>query len=283
MQKQLFLISGFVMVLLLSMFSAAPSAGQTIPTPGPVYMPVVLASGATPAPSATSTRTATPTPAPTNTPTPSSTSLPTDTPTATPTETLDPASIVAVVSSNAFIPYAGANSEYIIGEVVNQTDSNVRFVKINAVLRDKDGKILDGTHSYSFLDRMLPGTTSGFRIIFFDPPTYATYELTVTWDTTNEAPYELQVTNLETYFDSGDAFHARGVVTNQSTDPHTFVKVFIVLYDATGRVIGVDYNYLNPSDLSPGQKVAFDHEVYFWKGKPNQPLVKSYTIRAYDD
>jgi len=159
----------------------------------------------------------------------------------------------------------------------------VESVKINAVLRDGAGNIVDGGYTYSDIDTLTPGMISSFGIIFSDTPAYTTIELTVTWAKTDRRPYELQITNLETYFDSSDSFHAKGIVTNQTGGARTFVKVFIVLYDANNQVIGADSSYLNPYDLSPGQQIPFDEYVYFWKGKPNRSLVHHYSVRAFDD
>ncbi len=47
---------------------------------------------------------------------------------------------VVILSSNAFVPYSGSTSLYVVGEVKNTSASNVRFVKINAVLRDNSGQ-----------------------------------------------------------------------------------------------------------------------------------------------
>ena len=57
----------------------------------------------------------------------------------TPTKTPVPPSEGLVISSNIFKLYDGSTSDYLGGEVINGTNSNVESVKINAVLRDVDG------------------------------------------------------------------------------------------------------------------------------------------------
>jgi hypothetical protein len=73
------------------------------------------------------------------------------------------------------------------------------------------------------------------------------------------------------------------VVKNQDTIQHTFVQIFLVMYDSNNQVIGVDYTFTNPTTLAPGQEVPFDIDAYFWKGKPDHSQVARYTIQAYDD
>lgn len=190
---------------------------------------------------------------------------------------------VVVLSSNTFVPYQGSSSLYLIGEVLNDTSSNVEFVKINGILRNNAGQIVDGSYSYSYIDKLTPGMVSPFLIIFYSPPAWESYELTVTWSTTDQSPYALEIINPEAYFDSYDAYHVRGIVRNQYPVPRTFVKVFLTMYDNNNQVIGAEYNYTNPTTLEAGQEVPFDIEAYFWKYKPDRSKVTRYTIRAFDD
>jgi hypothetical protein len=194
-----------------------------------------------------------------------------------------PTNKVIVSSSSTFVPYEGSSSLYLVGEVLNDTNSNVRFVKINAILRDSAGQIVDGDYSYSHIDRLTPGMVSAFRLIFSSPPAWETYELTVTWSTTDQSPYELEIINPEAYFDSSNAYHVRGTVRNQYEAQRTFVKVLLTMYDYNNQVIGAEYGYTNPSTLEPRQEVPFDLDAYFWKYKPDRGKVTRYTIRAFDD
>ncbi|CAN5746931.1 hypothetical protein BH10CHL1_BH10CHL1_02370 [soil metagenome] len=189
---------------------------------------------------------------------------------------------VEVVNSTS-VPFGTSNNLYLVGEVINRSLENVTFVRIDAVLRNDNGEIVDSTLSYADINVLAPGMTSSFRIIFRDTPVYASYELTLDWSKTTREPTELQITNLETYFDSFDAFHAKGVVTNQFAILHQFVKIFMVMYDANHHAIGTHHGHTSPPALHPGQQSPFDLDVYFWKGKPDHTQVASYSVRAYDD
>lgn len=64
-----------------------------------------------------------------------------------------PSDRVVVLSSNTFVPYQGSSSLYLVGEVLNDTSSSVEFIKINAILRNTAGQIVDGNYSYSHINR----------------------------------------------------------------------------------------------------------------------------------
>jgi len=194
-----------------------------------------------------------------------------------------PSPVVRILSSNAFVPYSGSSSLYIVGEVRNDTGSSVDFVQISATLRDGSGTVVDSDYTYSDIDTLSPGMTSPFMVMFFDPPGWATYDLQVTWDTTTRQPYVLELLSSSSYFDSHDAYHVVGEIRNQYAEQRTFVKAYVTLYDAQGAVIGVDYAYTNPDALNPGQTASFDVEVYFWKYKPDRSRVASHRLQVYDD
>lgn len=243
---------------------------QVMPTPQITLTPTVLQT-------VTSTTTAQ------STATTQATATTRPTLTQTSTSTTNPNMKVMLLSSNAFVPYTGSNDLYIVGEVQNNTSSNVQFVKVNVVLRDANGSIVDGEYSYSDIDKLKLGMVSPFLVIFSNPPTWLSYEVTLTWSTTTEEPYPLEITNPETYFDSYNAYHIRGSVKNQYSVQRTFVQLFLTLYDPSNQVIGVATTYLNPSTLEPGQEVSFDVEAFFWKYKPDKTKITRYTLQVYDD
>ncbi len=217
-----------------------------------------------------------------DTPTPTKTLVPTPTLTSTPTPTQVPPS-VRVLSSTAFNPYEGSNDLYIVGEVLNNTASNVEFVRINATLRDLSGNVVDSDYTYSDIGILTPGMKSPFNVIFFDPPQWATYDLVVTWSTTSSYPYPLELLNSTFYFDSYDAFHVAGEIRNQYSVDRTYVEAYLTLYDASGTVIGVGSAFTNPYDLTPGLTASFDVEVYPWAGKPDRSRVASLQLQVLDD
>jgi hypothetical protein len=133
------------------------------------------------------------------------------------------------------------------------------------------------------IDKLSPSMTSPFLVLFWEPPTWASYELVVTWDAASRSPHPLEVLNSTSYFDSYNEYHVVGEIRNQYGESRTFVKAFVTLYDANGEVIGADYSYTNPDDLAPGQTASFDTGVYFWKHKPDKSKVARHLLQVYDD
>jgi hypothetical protein len=270
-------------------------------TPIPVLLPSAIHSSYLPGiynilPTATPTPTHTPTIEP-PTATPTETPLPTDTPTAiptdTPTPTLTPTETpsptptlvpgVIVLSSNIYRPWEFSSNRYLIGELFNNTATNVRFTRVSATLRDGSGNVVDSDYSFSMIDTLTPGMRSPFLIIFSDPPTWNSYELAVTWATTTDTPHHLEILNTQSYFDTSDAYTVVGEIRNQYSEPRTFVEAFVTMYDAEGKVIGVASNYTNPYDLQPGQTASFKAEAYFWMFKPDRTKVASHALIVIDD
>ena len=190
---------------------------------------------------------------------------------------------MSVLSSNAFVPYEGSSSLYLVGEVYNGTGQNVRFIKIIANLRDSQGNVVASDYTYADIDPLSPGMISPFLVLLISPPAYSTYDLTLDWDTSDSAPYILQILNQTTRFDTFNAFHVAGEAVNQFSDTRTYVRAVVTLYDQNHKVIGTDYTYLNPDTLTPGQNGTFDVDVYFYVGKPYHSAIATYSLIVVDD
>jgi len=54
-----------------------------------------------------------------------------------------------------------------------------------------------------------------------------------------------------------DYAYVEGIVQNQDTVRHEFVKVTIAWYDKDSKLVYTDYTYTNPSELEPGEKATF--------------------------
>jgi hypothetical protein len=285
------LVAIIALAALVAPGSRPVATGQTVPPP--VYLPLIQMvdqAAMTPTPTPTPTRFPTVTPTeismPTLTPSRTPTSLPTSTssPTPTNTPTQQPTGDMDIRNTSAFVPYEGSDSLYIVGEVINNTNGNVQFVRVNAVLRDAGGSIVTGGNGYSLIDTHSPGMTAPFRVSLFNVPAgWHTYDLTVNYSTSADGPIGLELSDIEHYFDGSNAFHARGNVRNQTGENREYVKIFVTLYDSAGVVIGADHHYVNPTDLAPGQQVLFDADVYFWNGKPDRGRIASYRVAAFDD
>jgi hypothetical protein len=233
----------------------------------------------TPTATLTDTSTSTATPTPTDT----STLTPTMTPTPTQTNTPAPVGQVVVRNTSAFEPFPDSDELYIVGEVYNAVNTTVSFVRISAVLRDANGTIVADDSAYAMVDVLPVTSTSPFLIIIQYPPNWTYYTFDVTWNTTSDTLFNLNVLSVESYFDEFDAFHAQGTIRNQSNQARDFIKIIVAMYDEADHVIGTAYEYADPIMLAPRQPVAFDVEVFFWNGYPNRSSLRRYMIWVVDD
>jgi len=241
--------------LLIVVFAAlvfAAGKGQTVP-PLPAYLPIIERND----------------PPPTNTPLPT----PTLTPTPIPTNTL------AILGTNTFVPFDGSNVVLVVGEVINNTSTHARNAVIDAVLRDVNGRLVDGGRSYVIIDLLPPGMKSPFVVVFDFAPAFSTYELAASWNTDTQAAYSLTVLEYEHFFDNPDAFHVRGEVRNQTGSQRVDVAVILTMYDHAGAVIGADSSHVQQF-IAPNFSAPFEVDVSVWKGRPDREQVGSYSVVA---
>jgi len=186
---------------------------------------------------------------------------------------------VIVLSSNP-LPLSFTGTLRIVGEVLNNTASNVS-INIYGTLRDTNGNVVDSAATSSYIDVVSPGMKSPFCIEFFDPPSWATYELVVTWSVEAYSQlYSLELLNHMSYFDSNNDYHVVGEIRNQYSVNRTSIMAYVTLYGSSGEVIGVEYSFTNPPDLAPGQTASFDTEVWNWLGKPDRNQVASISLQV---
>lgn len=202
------------------------------------------------------TPTATVSPTSTSTPTSSPTPSPTPTVTATPTSTSVPVEVLPNHSSYV----DSIDNLWIVGEVQNNTDDYLRFVRITTNLFDTAGQLLDISSSYIDLDSLSPDEKTCFSVLFSEEPAgWAYYEFEARYRTGGEP-----LPNLVIFNDSGSYdptfgwYEIIGQVRNDHGSRVEFVKPVGTLYDGAGTVVGCDFAYVNARDLEPGQTGSFE-------------------------
>ncbi|MCL4864038.1 MAG: hypothetical protein KJZ93_31810 [Caldilineaceae bacterium] len=189
----------------------------------------------------------------------------------------------SITYHTVYTPAAGAT--YILGEITNNHPTqNIGFIRIHATFRDEGGVVVEQDWTYAMSWRVAArGGTTPFRLIFRNLPAWSTYELALSRDEhPTRPPYPFRVDVAETYFDE-DGFHVRGSVTNPTVEALRFAKVFVVMRDASGEMIGAWYGYTSPTLLQPSQTGAFDVAVDTWKGQPDQNVISSYEVWSHYD
>jgi hypothetical protein len=67
---------------------------------------------------------------------------------------------------------------------------------------------------------------------------------------------DLTINSVSSFFRS-DSFNIVGEVMNQSDETKESVKLSVTLYDSSGKVIGTDYTFADPSDISSEDSAPF--------------------------
>lgn len=207
-------------------------------------------------PTATPTRTPTSTPTQTPTQTPTSTPVPSNTPWPTPTP--EPAGVWVLPHYTTFVD--SIDALHVVGEVKNNTADWVEFVRISANLYSSSGQLLETDFTYTYLDKVPPGEKTCFHLIMENPAgwSYLEFERPTFWDNANNSPpitvYNVTASYIPTY----GWYEILGLAKNETAERALFVSPVGTLYNASGRVIGCDYTYVNSTDLDPGQTSAFE-------------------------
>lgn len=255
---------------------SSPSDG-TIPTPGPIYLPLVskfvptVTPTNTPLPTATNTAlaTATKTPVP---PTATKTPVP---PTATKTP-VPPTStpFVGGVSIKSHRGISVSDSLYVVGEVQNTTDNSVYFAQIQAKFYDNAHQLVAVEDGYTYLTRTGPGQLNPFKVILSNAPTtIATYELSLTSRNSTSLDYR-SITVLSQQTRNNFGTEVFGEVRNDAEDVVRSPQVVVTFYDANGSVLDTDYSYASGGDLAKGQT-----DIYSISTFSDDPF-SSYTVQA---
>jgi hypothetical protein len=237
------------MILLLARHTAwaSPSAssGSVLSSSNPtlatrVYLPVI-------------TYQQPPTPTPTMTPT--RTNTPTATATTTPT-TL--ATGVQILPNHSYY-VDSIDYLHIVGEVQNNTGNHLRFVKITADVFSSTGQLLDNDFTYIYLDSLPPGAKTCFMILLPKPAGWSYYQFEApTFWTDGKLLSNLVVSNDSGSYNSTYGWYEIiGQVRNDHGVRVQYVSPVGTIYDASARVVGCDFTYVNSTHLDPGQTSTF--------------------------
>ncbi|MGD9891055.1 MAG: FxLYD domain-containing protein [Dehalococcoidia bacterium] len=165
---------------------------------------------------------------------------------------------VEIVSTSSYESITG--SLHLVGEVANNTESTIEYVKIIVAYYAADGALVATDFTYTEMDELQPGETSPFDILTIDPPAgIDRHELLVEYDDTRQAPlrgFETSVGSVRT--SSIGSLRITGEVQNNTGVAAEYVKVIAALYDADGRVIRVDFTFSERDEIEPGGRSPFE-------------------------
>jgi hypothetical protein len=109
------------------------------------------------------------------------------------------------------------------------------------------------------LESIPAGDTAPFLISLSGPAGLASYSLrAVALPTTTESKPQLSVTETRRFEDETGFFHIKGTIKNVGSTTAKRIKVAAVIYGRDTRVINVNFAYVNPPNLAPGEQGTYD-------------------------
>lgn len=191
--------------------------------------------------------------------------------------------VVGFANLNA---WADRNGGFVIvGQVVDNADQALEFVRITARLYDAENRLMAEQDDFVSSDMVLPGEFAPFSIVFSDglPPGTIRYDLDASAryaDFTAQAfygPGNFALSSQAEFNDSGFLVIG-GQVRNEGNLTANLVKVIVTVFDEEQRVIGTDTTLVNVQRLAPGEASAFSVIFVELGGVPNTFLVTAQGV-----
>jgi len=177
--------------------------------------------------------------------------------TVAPTALPPDAVLLGLLSHNNFTDNFGTLT--IVGEARNDSGSNVGQTSITVTFYDATGAVIRTTSGETVLDVLSPGASSPFTISLTRPSGMASYSLrAVARPVEPQRTSQLSVIDLKRYEDNAGFLHIKGAIENIGTITAKRAKVIAVVYGRDGRVINIDFSYVNPPNLAPGERATYD-------------------------
>jgi hypothetical protein len=177
--------------------------------------------------------------------------------TAAPTPLPPDAVLLGLVSDNDFVDEF--NVLTIVGEIRNDSSVDVSQTEIHATLYDGTGAVVGTATGEAMLEVIASGEKSPFIITLSRPQAYATYSLrVVARPTSAKRQAQLAVVELRRFEDEAGFFHIKGVIKNAGNTVARRIKVAATIYGRDNGVINVNFTYVDPPNLAPGEQAAYD-------------------------
>lgn len=181
---------------------------------------------------------------------------PQPTPTSTPTTTPDPVVILPNHSTYA----SSIGTMYVVGEIKNNSQDYLRFVKLTVNVFDKDGKLL-GSYSPSVSVSVVnPGETACFKAFLDEPAGWNHYGFSdLSYMTGGEPLTDLVIVNHNGIYkpEIFGQYIVNGQIRNESSQTIKYAKGVGTIYDAANTVIGCGTAFVDGYHLNPGQTSSF--------------------------
>gem|GEM_PF-2821598 len=192
----------------------------------------------------------------------------------------EPCTDVAILDHNSYISYY----YYVVGEVENRGEGNAEHIVILAAFYDEEGRVVGATIGWTHsmvLGRqiLVPGQRWPFEVDLYPREDVTgdvhSYELSVLCSASNREPYsQFQVLNQTSHLDYW--FNVEGEVKNIGEVAATKVCSVATFYDADGRVLGCDADWVEVDVLPPGGAGSFQLSLI---GEERSAKVATYVLQ----
>lgn len=211
----------------------------------------------------------TPIPSPTPTPAVTPSSILSPTPTVQPTTPTPESKKPEILSMNSYIGNLGYFN--VVGEVKNNLQSNINYVKLTATFYDAQEKVIGTDFTYAELDILKPNQKAPFEISSYpDKITPKWYKVHLSYDKTSQSPFTgLAILSHSDKIDNLGYHEIVGEVKNKGVSASSYVKVVCTYYNVKGEVIGTDFTFTDPSDIDAGDRAPFELSSYPRKLRPS--------------
>jgi hypothetical protein len=153
------------------------------------------------------------------------------------------------------------SSFYLLGFVTNTSPFTIDKPKLTAVLVDKSGKELGTRDGYADSDALPPKATAPVKLLVSDPPAHDHFNVEVVAKKASyipEAAGNLRLEVLEKPHSTfASTWEVTGKVFNDGKQGARFVKIDVLAFDATDKLVGLDYAYVDGERLAAGASGRF--------------------------
>lgn len=196
-----------------------------------------------------------------------------------------PHDLVGFAGLNAWADSSGGF--VIVGQVTNNAESPLEFIRITARLIDEEGVMIVEQDDFVSSDMLMPGEYAPFSIVFADglPSGTVRYDLEASAryaDYTAQTFYgpENFALSTEASFDEAGLLVVSGQVRNEGNLTASLVKVIVTIFDADQRVVGTDTTLVDVQQLAPGEISSYSVRFFELGGAPGTFLVTAQGVIA---
>ena len=192
----------------------------------------------------------------------------------TPVPTALPADVVllGLVSDNNFTD--NFNMLTIAGEIRNDSSLTVGAGEITVTFYNQAGAVVETTQGKTMLEAISAGETSPFLITIPRPVGMASYSLrAVARPAAARLTPQLSVEETRRFEDNIGFFHIKGAIQNVGQTTAKQVKVAAIIYGRDGRVININFTYVDPPNLRPGQSASYDVRFTYYPRYITQAVI----------